>query len=63
MQLDAYFQGLVETPMGVRSILDVIKFNNANPQLEKPKGFEDQSMLVSASMFCYTFSNCFMIQI
>ncbi|KAK7683068.1 hypothetical protein QCA50_013740 [Cerrena zonata] len=48
MQLEAYFEDLVENPSGVRSIADLVAFNDAHPDLEKPSGFEDQSILVMA---------------
>jgi len=44
VQLDAWYQSLLKNPSGVRSLADLIAFNNANPDLEKPKGFESQSM-------------------
>ncbi|KAJ7432103.1 amidase signature domain-containing protein [Mycena galericulata] len=47
-QLNAYFQGLLENPSGVRSLADLIKFNEDNPELEQPAGFEDQSTLIKA---------------
>lgn len=49
MQLNAYFEALVENPSGVRSIPDLVEFNDAHPDLEKPAGFEDQSMSVLRS--------------
>jgi hypothetical protein len=36
-------KALVENPSGVRSLADLIKFDDENPTLEKPAGFEDQS--------------------
>lgn len=43
IQLTAYYQALLENPSGVRSLADLIKFNDANPDLEEPSRFEDQS--------------------
>ena len=43
VQIDQYYKELLENPSGVRSLADLIAFNNANPTLEEPKGFEDQS--------------------
>ncbi|KAF7320936.1 hypothetical protein HMN09_00180300 [Mycena chlorophos] len=48
IQLDAWFQSLVENPSGVTSLADLIAFNDANPTLEKPEGYEDQSQLINA---------------
>ncbi|KAJ7058061.1 amidase signature enzyme [Mycena amicta] len=42
IQLDAWFQSLLKNPSGVKSLADLIKFDDANPALEEPKGFEDQ---------------------
>ena len=42
MDLNAYLAKLKESPTGVRTLADVIKFNNDNPLLEKPEGFEGQ---------------------
>ncbi|KAJ7432102.1 amidase signature enzyme [Mycena galericulata] len=43
VELNAYLQALLKNPSGVRSLADVIRFNDENPTLEKPEGFEDQS--------------------
>ncbi|ESK92746.1 glutamyl-trna amidotransferase subunit a [Moniliophthora roreri MCA 2997] len=48
VQLDAYYQALVENPSGVRSLADLIAFNDANPELEEPVNFTDQSELIAA---------------
>ena len=42
VDLNAYLAKLKESPTGVRTLADVIKFNNDNPLLEKPEGFEGQ---------------------
>lgn len=34
---------LIENPSGVRNLADLIAFNNAHPELEKPPGYESQS--------------------
>jgi amidase len=47
--LNAYYQGLIENPSGVRSLADLIAFDDANKDLEEPAGYEDQSMCVAAS--------------
>lgn len=44
IQLNAYYAALKSNPSGVRSLADLIKFNDANPALEEPPRFEDQSM-------------------
>ncbi|KAJ7906225.1 amidase signature enzyme [Mycena leptocephala] len=48
VQLNQYLEGLIENPSGVRSLADLIKFNDDNPTLEKPEGYEDQSEFVQA---------------
>ncbi|KAJ7177615.1 amidase signature enzyme [Mycena filopes] len=42
VQLNAYFEALLENPSGVRSLADLIKFDDDNPELEEPTGFKDQ---------------------
>jgi len=46
VQLNAWYQSLLENPSGVRSLADLIAFNDEHPDLEKPKGFESQNMWV-----------------
>ncbi|KAF8800154.1 amidase signature enzyme [Phlegmacium glaucopus] len=48
VQLDQYYAALIENPSGVRSLADLIAFNDANPALEEPKGFKDQSILIES---------------
>ncbi|KDR74826.1 hypothetical protein GALMADRAFT_269063 [Galerina marginata CBS 339.88] len=48
IQLNAYFQSLLDNPSGVRSLADLIAFNDAHPDLEKPKGFESQNGLIES---------------
>jgi hypothetical protein len=43
VQLNAWYTGLVANPSGVRSLADLIEFNNANKDLEEPPGFTSQS--------------------
>lgn len=43
VDLNTYLAGLKESPTGVRSLSDVIKFNDDHPELEKPDGYEGQS--------------------
>ncbi|KAJ6562367.1 amidase signature domain-containing protein [Mycena capillaripes] len=46
VQLNQYLTGLLENPSGVRSLTDLIKFNDDNPTSEEPAGFENQSDLI-----------------
>ncbi|KAJ6472347.1 amidase signature enzyme [Mycena vitilis] len=46
--LNAYFEALIESPSGVRSIADLIKFNEDNPALEMPMNYTGQSGLIEA---------------
>ncbi|KAF8172387.1 amidase signature enzyme [Mycena galopus ATCC 62051] len=48
VQLNAYFEALLKNPSGVRSLADLIKFNDMHPELEEPAGFEDQSGLIAS---------------
>ncbi|KAI0342451.1 amidase signature enzyme [Trametopsis cervina] len=41
IQLNAYYEALTQNPSGVRSLADLIAFNDANPALEEPPRFED----------------------
>ncbi|KAG6808031.1 hypothetical protein H0H92_005635 [Tricholoma furcatifolium] len=51
--LNDYLAKLVSNPSGVRTLADVIEFNDKHPELEKPEGFDDQAMCVSASILCW----------
>ncbi|KAJ6469163.1 amidase signature enzyme [Mycena vitilis] len=44
--LNKYLEGLLETPTGVRSLADLIQFDNNNPSLEEPTNFTDQSEFI-----------------
>ena len=46
MGINAYFESLIENPTGVRSLSDLIAFNDSHPETEKPVGFESQDMFV-----------------
>jgi amidase len=46
VQLNQYFEALIENPSGVRSLGDLIKFNDAHAELEEPAGYENQSVYV-----------------
>jgi len=48
IQLDAWYASLKSNPSGVRSLADLIKFNDANPALEEPSRFEDQGILIES---------------
>lgn len=36
VQLNEWFESLIANPSGVRSLADLIKFNEDNPELETP---------------------------
>jgi amidase len=44
IQLNQYYAELLANPSGVRNLAELIAFDNANPTLEEPAGFKDQSM-------------------
>ncbi|KAF8630745.1 hypothetical protein AX17_005340, partial [Amanita inopinata Kibby_2008] len=46
VDLNKYFNSLISNPSGVRSLADLIKFNDDNPELEKTAGFDDQSIFI-----------------
>ncbi|KAF4612723.1 hypothetical protein D9613_011810 [Agrocybe pediades] len=46
--LNAYYKSLLENPSGVCSLADVIAFNDAHPDLEKPLHLESQITLIEA---------------
>ncbi|KAF7366274.1 Amidase signature enzyme [Mycena sanguinolenta] len=48
IQLNQYLEALLMNPSGVRSLADLIQFDNDNPTLEEPAGFEDQSQFIQA---------------
>ncbi|KAF8878104.1 amidase signature enzyme [Infundibulicybe gibba] len=48
VQLNDWYRSLLENPSGVRSLADLIKFNDDNPTLEEPVGFEDQSQFITS---------------
>ncbi|KAE9406619.1 amidase signature enzyme [Gymnopus androsaceus JB14] len=45
IQLNAWFEGLLANPSGVRSLAELITFDNENPALEEPVNFTSQSDL------------------
>ena len=53
--MNAYFAALIENPTGVRTLADLIKFNDDNPELEEPTNFTDQSQYV----FSFRFEFCY----
>ncbi|OCH91006.1 amidase signature enzyme [Obba rivulosa] len=48
IQLNAYYAALLANPSGVRTLAELIQFNNDNPTLEEPPRFEDQSELIES---------------
>ncbi|KAJ7432101.1 amidase signature enzyme [Mycena galericulata] len=48
VQLNAYFQALLKNPSGVRSLAELIQFDNDNPTLEEPANFTDQSQFIAS---------------
>lgn len=48
VNLATYMGALKKVPTGVRTLADLIAFNDAHPELEKPPQFEDQSQLIEA---------------
>ncbi|KAJ7720972.1 amidase signature enzyme [Mycena maculata] len=48
IQVNAYFQALLENPSGVRSLAELIQFDNDNPTLEEPAGFQSQSQFIAS---------------
>ncbi|KAJ7616304.1 amidase signature enzyme [Mycena polygramma] len=46
--LNEYLEALLENPTGVRSLADLIKFDDDNPTLEEPANFTDQSEFIRA---------------
>ncbi|PAV17947.1 amidase signature enzyme [Pyrrhoderma noxium] len=48
VQLNSYFASLLENPSGVQTLADLIAFDDANPALEEPTNFTDQSELIES---------------
>ncbi|KAJ8700654.1 hypothetical protein PTI98_003663 [Pleurotus ostreatus] len=48
VQLNDWYEALKKNPSGVRSLADLIKFNDDHPELEEPPQLEDQSELISS---------------
>lgn len=48
IELNRYFAGLIKNPSGVRTLADLIKFNDDHPDLEEPTNFTDQSELIES---------------
>jgi amidase len=42
VEVNKWFSGLLENPSGVRSLADLIKFNDDNKELEEPEGYAEQ---------------------
>ena len=45
--MNAYYGALLSNPSGVRTLAELIAFDDANPSLEEPPRFEDQSTCVT----------------
>lgn len=55
--ISKYISELVEVPTGVKTLADLIEFNNINPDLELPGPFyTDQSRYVSLNYIQYAFT-------
>ncbi|EKM56725.1 uncharacterized protein PHACADRAFT_254013 [Phanerochaete carnosa HHB-10118-sp] len=48
IQLNAWYTSLKSNPSGVRSLADLIAFDDANPSLEEPPRFQDQSTFIES---------------
>ncbi|THV01105.1 amidase signature enzyme [Dendrothele bispora CBS 962.96] len=46
VQLNDWYASLIKNPSGVRNLGELIEFNDANPELEKPVNFTDQFVLI-----------------
>ncbi|THU80906.1 hypothetical protein K435DRAFT_972565, partial [Dendrothele bispora CBS 962.96] len=50
VQLNEWYESLIANPSGVRSLADLIAFNDANPELEEPTNFTDRSELIESEV-------------
>ncbi|THU89647.1 amidase signature enzyme [Dendrothele bispora CBS 962.96] len=48
VQLNEWYESLIDNPSGVRSLADLIAFNDAHPDLEEPTNFTSQSTLIAS---------------
>ncbi|KAK7460688.1 hypothetical protein VKT23_009403 [Stygiomarasmius scandens] len=48
VQINEWYESLIENPSGVRSLTDLIAFDAANPDLEEPTNFTSQSILIAS---------------
>ncbi|KAJ3819994.1 amidase signature enzyme [Lentinula raphanica] len=48
IQINAWLEGLVSNPSGVRSLADLIAFDDANPSLEEPMNYTSQSQFIDS---------------
>ncbi|EJU00901.1 amidase signature enzyme [Dacryopinax primogenitus] len=48
VDLNKYLDTLAEVPTGVRTLEDIIRWNDDHPELEKPENYTDQQGLVAA---------------
>jgi len=49
IDVNRYLSKLKENPSGVRTVADIIRFNDEHPDLERPEGYEDQSILIESN--------------
>ncbi|KAJ3786991.1 amidase signature enzyme [Lentinula aff. detonsa] len=49
IDLNKYLSELKESPSGVRTLEDLIKFIEGHPDLEQPRGYEDQSVFLESN--------------
>ncbi|KIK66130.1 hypothetical protein GYMLUDRAFT_38643 [Collybiopsis luxurians FD-317 M1] len=48
VQINAWLEGLISVPTGVRSLADLITFDNEHPALEEPANFTSQSEFIAS---------------
>ncbi|KAJ7203382.1 amidase signature enzyme [Mycena pura] len=48
VEVNKWFSGLLENPSGVRSLADLIKFNDDNKELEEPEGYAEQPTFLAS---------------
>ncbi|KAJ3998938.1 amidase signature enzyme [Lentinula boryana] len=49
IDINKYLSELKESPSGVRTLEDLIKFIEGHPDLEQPRGYEDQSVFLESN--------------
>ncbi|KAF9525290.1 amidase signature enzyme [Crepidotus variabilis] len=48
IQMNKYLASLIDNPSGVQTLADLIQFNDRHPELEKPRGYEAQEVLINS---------------